>query len=86
MGTTVYQGDNRYSLNDIQFFQNRLEFKHNKGFIRIYNTYEDAGNTYDAVFTALLMQEATKKDYEASLSLVEGSVKTKSMFKLIRSK
>ena len=31
-------------------------------------------------------QEATKKDYEASLSLVEGSVKTKSMFKLIRSK
>lgn len=31
-------------------------------------------------------QEATKKDYEASLSLVEGSVKTKSMFKLIKSK
>ena len=31
-------------------------------------------------------QEATKKDYEASLLLVEGSVKTKSMFKLIRSK
>lgn len=62
MGTTVYQGDNRYSLNDIKFFQNRFEFKHNKGFVRIYNTYEDAGNTYDAVFTALLMQEATKKD------------------------
>lgn len=62
MGTTVYQGDNRYSLNDIKFFQNRFEFKHNKGFIRVYNTYEDAGNTYDAVFTALLMQEATKKD------------------------
>ena len=31
-------------------------------------------------------QEATKKDYEASLILAEGSVKTKSMFKLIRSK
>ena len=31
-------------------------------------------------------QEATKKDYEASLSLAEGSVKTKSMFKLIKSK
>lgn len=30
-------------------------------------------------------QNATKQDYEASLSLVEGSVKTKSMFKLIRS-
>lgn len=31
-------------------------------------------------------QEATKKDYEASLLLAEGDVKTKSMFKLIRSK
>ena len=31
-------------------------------------------------------QEITKKDYEASLILAEGSVKTKSMFKLIRSK
>jgi hypothetical protein len=31
-------------------------------------------------------QQANKKDYEASLSLVEGSVKTKSMFKLIKSK
>ena len=31
-------------------------------------------------------QNATKQDYEASLSLVEGSIKTKSMFKLIRSK
>lgn len=31
-------------------------------------------------------QNATKQDYEASLSLVEGSVKTKSMFKLIKNK
>ena len=31
-------------------------------------------------------QEATKKDYETSLLLAEGNVKTKSMFKLIRSK
>jgi outer membrane cobalamin receptor len=62
MGTTVYQGDNRYSLNDIQFLQNRIEYKHKNGFIRAYATHEDAGNTYDAVFTALLMQQATKPD------------------------
>ncbi len=62
MGTTVYQGDNRYSLNDIQFLQNRIEYKHKDGFIRAYATHEDAGNTYDAVFTALLMQDATKPD------------------------
>ena len=63
MGTTVYQGDNRYSLNDITFFQNRLEFKHKKGYIRVYRTYEDAGNTYDAVFTAMLMLEKSKVNH-----------------------
>jgi len=29
-GTTVYQGDNRYSLKDILFFQNRFEMKKEK--------------------------------------------------------
>ncbi len=61
-GTTVYQGDNRYSLKDILFFQNRLELKGNKGFLRAYATHEDAGRSYDAVFTALLMQNMAKDD------------------------
>ena len=26
-GTTVYQGDNRYSLKGLEFFQNRIEFR-----------------------------------------------------------
>ena len=26
-GTTIYQGDNRFSLRDIQFFQNIIELK-----------------------------------------------------------
>lgn len=60
MGTTVYQGDNRYSLNDIKFWQNRFEFKHKNGFVRVYATQEDAGNTYDAVFTALILQQKAK--------------------------
>lgn len=60
MGTTVYQGDNRYSLNDIKFWQNRFEFKHRNGFVRVYATQEDAGNTYDAVFTALILQQKAK--------------------------
>jgi iron complex outermembrane recepter protein len=60
-GTTVYQGDNRYSLKDIQFFQNRLELrKENKFFIRAYYTNEDAGKSYDAFFTALLLQNSVK--------------------------
>lgn len=62
-GTTVYQGDNRYSLKDILFFQNRLELrKKDKWFIRAYSTNEDAGNSYDAYFTALKMQESYATD------------------------
>ncbi len=62
-GTTVYQGDNRYSLKDILFFQNRLEIRReNKFFVRAYATNEDAGKSYDAVFTAILMQNAAKSD------------------------
>ncbi len=57
-GTTVYQGDNRLSLKNIQFWQNRLEIKQKDNFfIRAYGTSEDAGDSYDAVFTAIKLQE-----------------------------
>lgn len=56
-GTTVYQGDNRYSLNNIQFIQNIIELKNDKFFIRAYATNEDAGDSYDAVLTAIKIQE-----------------------------
>ena len=60
-GTTVYQGDNRFSLKDILFFQNKLEFsKKDKYFIRAYATHEDAGNSYDPYFTALALQKSNK--------------------------
>lgn len=62
-GTTVYQGDNRFSLRDILFFQNRIEFrKRDKYFIRAYATNEDAGNSFDPYFTALRLQEASKSN------------------------
>jgi iron complex outermembrane recepter protein len=62
-GTTVYQGDNRFSLRGIQFFQNRVEFrKRGKYFIRAYATNEDAGRSYDPYFTALRLQEYSKTD------------------------
>ena len=57
-GTTVYQGENRFSLKGIQFFQNRLEINQkDKFFLRMYRSQEDAGKSYDAVFTALKLQE-----------------------------
>lgn len=65
-GTTVYQGQNRFSLKDMLFFQNRIELaKRDKWFIRAYSTNEDAGNSYDAVVTAfkLLNNQRTLEDY-----------------------
>ncbi|MDP1727807.1 MAG: carboxypeptidase-like regulatory domain-containing protein [Bacteroidota bacterium] len=62
-GTTVYQGDNRFSLKDILFFQNRIEIrKEGKYFIRAYNTSEDAGKSFDAYATALLLQDYAKSE------------------------
>lgn len=61
-GSTVYQGDNRYRLNGVLFFQNRVEWIGKKGFLRAYATHEDAGKTYDVVLTAILMQQAAIKN------------------------
>ncbi|MFZ6051776.1 carboxypeptidase-like regulatory domain-containing protein [Halocola ammonii] len=60
-GNTIYQGDNRYALRGIQFWQNKIEFKkEDQFFIRAYSTQEDAGDTYDAVVTAFEMQNEAK--------------------------
>ncbi|MEZ4738639.1 MAG: TonB-dependent receptor [Flavobacteriales bacterium] len=59
-GSTVYQGDNRYRLENIQFFQQRLELRQEgKWFVRGYFTSEDAGDTYDIFTTGLRMQDAS---------------------------
>ena len=62
-GTTVYQGDNRFSLRDIEFYQHRVELR-KKGdwFLRAYRTSEDAGNSYDPYATALRMQDSLRSD------------------------
>lgn len=66
-GTTVYQGDNRFSLRDILFFQNRIEFRQrDKFFVRAYATNENAGNSYDPYFTALRLQELAKSNSDWS--------------------
>jgi outer membrane receptor protein involved in Fe transport len=62
-GTTVYQGDNRFSLKGIQFYQHRIELRNRDNFfLRAYATHEDAGQTYDPFFTALQLQQAHKTD------------------------
>lgn len=68
-GTTVYQGQNRFSLKDMLFFQNRIELaKRDKWFVRAYSTNEDAGKSYDAVVTAfkLLNNQRSLEDYNTA--------------------
>jgi len=66
-GTTVYQGDNRFSLRDIEFYQHKIQLsKPGKWFFRAYRTSEDAGNSYDPYATALRLQEETRSDYSYS--------------------
>lgn len=61
-GTTIFQGDNRYSLKNLRFMQNKMELKGKDWFVRAYATHENAGNSFDAVFTALLLQRKAKPD------------------------
>lgn len=76
-GTTVYQGENRFSLNNIHFWQNIVEVKkEDKFFIRAYATEEDAGDSYDAVLTAFKMNDATlrpERDWYTSYLRIWGS-------------
>lgn len=66
-GTTVYQGDNRFSLKNITFLQNKIELrKRNKYFLRAYSTKTGAGDSYDPYFTALELVQRSKEDVEWS--------------------
>ncbi len=64
-GTTVYQGDNRFSLRNIRFMQNRIELrKANKYFLRAYATHENAGESFDPYFTAQKLLETARSQEE----------------------
>jgi outer membrane receptor protein involved in Fe transport len=70
-GTTVYQGDNRFSLRDILFYQGRVELKKKDTyFIRFYGTGENAGKSFDPYFTALKLQDAARSDENWSQAYV----------------
>lgn len=57
IGTTVMQLDNRLSLNGVWVMQNRFVIrKKDKFFLRMYSTGENAGDTYDVVSTASILQ------------------------------
>jgi len=51
-GNAVYQGGNRYYLNNFYMSQHKLEFKGKNFFVRGYTSTEDGGQSYDMQFTA----------------------------------
>lgn len=64
LGNAVYQGANRYYLNDFFMQQHKLEIKGKNFFVRGYTTTEDGGNSYDMVFTGINLNRKWKGDRE----------------------
>ena len=61
-GNTVYQGANRYYLNDFFMQQHKFEIKGDNFFLRGYTTTEDGGNSYDMRFTGININRVWKPD------------------------
>ncbi|MCX8482114.1 MAG: TonB-dependent receptor [Crocinitomicaceae bacterium] len=61
-GNAVYQGANRYYLNNFFMQQHKLEFKGKNFFVRGYTTTEDGGNSYDMLFTGININRKWKAD------------------------
>ena len=62
LGNTVYQGANRYRLENFYMQQTKLEFKNDRFFFRGYVTSEDAGDSYDMRFAGWNVNRAWKSD------------------------
>ena len=52
-GSAIYQGANRYNINNILFNQHKVELKGKQFFLKAYTTIEEAGDSYDIVFTGI---------------------------------
>jgi outer membrane receptor protein involved in Fe transport len=56
--STIYQGTDRYSLKDVTIGQYKVELTGQHYYVRAYTTQENAGNSYDMVAVATLLNEA----------------------------
>lgn len=61
-GNAVYQGANRYYLNNFFMQQHKLELKGKNFFVRGYTTNERGGQSYDMVFTGINVNRKWKDD------------------------
>lgn len=61
-GNAVYQGANRYYLNNFFMQQHKLEIKGKNFYVRGYTTNEDGGKSYDMLFTGINVNRMWKDD------------------------
>jgi len=61
-GSTIYQGTNRYNISGFTQQQHKLEFKNDNFFVRGYVVADNAGDSYDMVFTGININRAWKDD------------------------
>ncbi|MDN3686398.1 TonB-dependent receptor [Cyclobacterium jeungdonense] len=59
-GTSVYTGAQRYSLNNFNITQHKLELKADSYFVRAYTTRENSGDSYIADLTGVNINEQWK--------------------------
>src|SRR5690606_21515590 len=63
-GATIYQGTNRYSIDNFTQQQHKLEIRNNNFFIRGYIVADKAGDSYDMVFAGININRAWKPDQQ----------------------
>lgn len=61
-GNTIYQGLNRYSIQNFFLQQHKLEVRGKNFFVRGYMTSEDAGDSFDTRFAAININRRWKDD------------------------
>jgi len=61
-GTTIYQGTNRYNIDNFSQQQHKLELKNDNFFLRGYVVADNAGDSYDMLFTGIQINRTWKSD------------------------
>ena len=61
-GNTIYQGVNRYTIAGFSQEQHKIEVRNDNFFVRGYVVSDDAGDSYDNVFTGININRAWKAD------------------------
>ncbi len=61
-GSTIYQGANRYYIQNFFLQQHKIEVKNDNFFVRGYITDEDAGDSYDMRFAGININRVWKDD------------------------